>query len=227
LRQAINYGFDRKKMITYLKNNIGRPATSGFIPYGMPGFDENKVKGYTYNVDKAKSLLKEAGYPNGQGLPEITLTTTSMYQDLCEFMQSELKEIGIKVKVEVTAPAVHSEMVARSAINFFRKSWVADYPDAENYLALFYSKNFSPAGPNYTHFKNAEFDRLYEQAQSVVNDEERLKLYQQMDQIIVEEAPVVPLYYDEAITFNHKNIEGLSNNPMNLLTLKKVRKVNE
>jgi oligopeptide transport system substrate-binding protein len=224
VRQAINYGFDRKKMISFLKNNIGKPATSGFVPYGMPSFDENLVKGYIYDPDYARELLKKAGYPNGNGLPTIMLTTTSMYQDLCEFMQSELKEIGIKVKVDVVAPAPHSEMVARGDVAFFRKSWIADYPDAENYLALFYSKNFAPAGPNYTHFKNAAYDALYEKAQQETNTEKRFELYREMDKIVIEEAPVVPLYYDEAVTFSHNNISGLQKNPLNMLVLKTVKK---
>jgi ABC-type transport system substrate-binding protein len=137
-----------------------------------------------------------------------------------------LKTIGIKVKVDVVAPAPHSEMVARGDVGFFRKSWIADYPDAENYLALFYSKNFSPGGPNYTHFKDNGFDLLYEKSQMETNPEKRFEYYREMDKIVIEEAPVVPLYYDEAVTFAHNNISGLDKNPLNLLVLKKVKKVN-
>ncbi|MES2838565.1 MAG: ABC transporter substrate-binding protein [Bacteroidota bacterium] len=226
VRQAINYGFDRKKMIAYLRNNIGTPANSGFIPLGMPGFDSTKVKGYYYSPDKAKKLLAEAGYPEGKGLGEITLVSTSMYLDLCEFMQSQLSEIGIKLKIEILSPAVHSEMVARGDASFFRKNWTADYPDAENYLALFYSKNLAPAGPNYTHFKSAAFDGLYELAASEVNDAARYNYYQEMDKLIIQEAPVVPLYYDATAIFYHKNVKDLTSNPLNLLNLKKVIKIN-
>ena len=118
------------------------------------------------------------------------------------------------------------EMVAKSALNLFRKNWVADYADAENYLALFYSKNFSPFGPNYTHFKNARYDKLYEEAQMHTNDSVRYEYYRQMDQIIMEEAPVVVLYYDEILRLVQNNITGLSSNPMNLLSLKRVKKEN-
>jgi len=224
IRQAINYGFDRQKMITYLKNNIGKPATSGFIPYGMPSFDEKAVPGYSFDRDKAKKLLEQAGFPNGKNLPEIVLATTTMYQDQCEFIQSELKEIGMDIKIDVVSSATHSEMVARSAVPFFRKSWIADYPDAENYLAPFYSKNFSPAGPNYTHFKNSNFDKLYEKAQSEQDENVRYEYYKQMDKMIMDEAPVVPLYYEEAVIFYQNYISGLSQNPLNLLVLKNVKK---
>lgn len=224
VRQAINYAFDRKQMITYLRNNIGTPANSGFIPKGMPSFDEMNVKGYSHNPDKARELLAEAGFPNGEGMETITLHTTAQYLDLCEFIQHQIEEIGIPIEIELNTEATHREMVARSGITFFRKSWIADYPDAENYLALFYSYNFSPGGPNYTHFKNKEYDHLYEKALKEVDDSTRYEYYKQMDQIIIEEAPVVPLYYDQVVRFVRKDVENLGINPMNLLILKKVKK---
>lgn len=223
VRQAINYGFDRKQMISYLRKNIGTPAEAGFVPKGLPSYDEEKVKGYNYNPEKAKELLYLAGYPNGEGMPEITLFTTANYVDLCEFIQHQLGEIGIKVKVDIVQATTHRELVARSKLNFFRKSWIADYPDAENYLALFYSKNFTPHGPNYTHFKNIEFDNLYELSQKETNDSIRYDYYQRMDNIIIEEAPVVILYYDEVVRLTQPNVENLGINPINLLSLKKVK----
>lgn len=223
VRQAINYGFDREQMISYLRKNIGTPATAGFIPKGLPSFDATKVKGYEYNPEKAKELLFAAGYPDGKGLPEITLYTTVNYVDLCEFIQHQLTEIGIKTKIDLNPAGTHRELVARSKLNFFRKSWIADYPDAENYLALFYSKNFTPHGPNYTHFKNFQFDKLYEMAQQETNDSIRYHYYREMDKILIEEAPVVPLYYDEVVRLIQKNVKDLGINPVNLLTLKSVK----
>ena len=224
IRQAINYGFDRKKMMKYLRNNIGTPANQGFIPKGLPAFNPDKVNGYTYQPDKARDLLKEAGYPGGKGLPEITLTTTDDYKDICEFIQHQLGEIGIDISIEVSTGATFRDMVANSKLLFFRGSWIADYPDAENYLALFYSKNFSPGGPNYTHYKNKTFDSLYEKALATIDDKKRRGLYQKMDQIIINDAPIVPLYYDQVVRFTHKNVQNLNSNPMNLLTLKYVKK---
>ncbi len=222
VRQAINYGFDKKSMMTYLRNNIGTPATAGFVPKGLPSFNEDIVKGYSYDPEKAKELLFAAGFPNGEGLPEITLYTTKDYVDLCEFIQHQLNEIGFKIKIDLNPGITHNELVARSKVNFFRKSWMADYPDAENYLALFYSKNFTPHGPNYTHFKNFDFDKLYEKAQSETNDSLRQHYYREMDMILIEEAPVIPLYYDEVVRLYQKNVKKLGVNPLNLLSLKTV-----
>jgi len=223
IRKAINYGFDRKKMIKYLRNNIGTPATNGFIPKGMPSFSDN-VKGYEYKPGKTRELLKEAGYPNGEGLPPINLTTTSDYLDLCEYIQQELAKFGIEINIDVSTGATFREMVAHSKLEFFRGSWIADYPDAENYMALFYSKNFSPTGPNYTHYANKSFDYLYQKAMDETIDSIRYKLYRQMDRIVTNDAVVVPLYYDEVVRFVHHNINGFESNPMNLLNLKYVSK---
>jgi peptide/nickel transport system substrate-binding protein len=223
-RKAINYGFNRKKMMKYLRNNIGTPANEGFIPKGLQAFSPEKINGYEYNPEKALDLLKKAGYPKGKGLPEVTLTTTDDYRDLCEFIQHQLADIGIPINIEISTGATFRDMVANSKLLFFRGSWIADYPDAENYLALFYSKNFSPGGPNYTHFSNKKYDSLYNKALKTTDYGKRKQLYQQMDQMIIDHAPLVPLYYDQVVRFTQSNVKNLGSNPMNLLTLKYVKK---
>jgi peptide/nickel transport system substrate-binding protein len=224
VRQAINYGFDRKKMVKYLRKNLGYAATAGFIPSGLPSFDETKVKGYDYNPDKVKELLFLAGYPDGKGLPEISLATSEQYLELAEYIQAQLGEFGIRMKIDVQKASVLSQAIAESKVNFFRKSWVADYPDEENFLSLFYSKNWSPAGFNYTHYYNPQFDLLFEKSQAEQNDSIRYDYYRQMDQILIDNAPIVPLYYDQVVRLVQKNISGLTSNSMNMLSLKKVKK---
>lgn len=226
IRKAINYAFDRDKMIRYLRNNMATPGIAGFVPNGSPGFNTPSNYGYNYNPDKAKSLLKEAGYPNGEGLPTITMSTTNSYQDLCEFIQGQLAEVGIKVKVEVNQAAQHRQMVSKHQLSWFRGSWIADYADPENYLSLFYSKNKSPNGPNYTHFDSKLYDTEYEAAMRIQNDSLRSIKYHQLDSIIMSEAPIVVLYYDKVLRLYQNNVEGLGINGMNLLTLKNVNKKN-
>jgi len=171
---------------------------------------------------KAARLLAEAGYKNGEGLPQIIITTNATYVDLCTFIQNQLSEIGIRIKLNVVTTPNLIDQVSGSKAAFFRASWIADYPDPESFLTVFYSKNPSP--PNYTRFNNAAFDALYEQALAAGNNRYRQKLYRQMDSIIVAEAPVVLLYYDQVVRFSQINIEGLGINPMNLLSLKTVKK---
>ncbi|HZW78342.1 MAG TPA: ABC transporter substrate-binding protein [Flavobacteriaceae bacterium] len=222
LRQAINYGFDRKQMVTYLRNGMGIPATHGFIPKGLPGFEE--IKGYSYNPEKAKTLIDEYKRETGNQKPQITIGTTGNYLDLVEFVQRELEKIGIAVKIDVVPPSTLRQMRSSGELDIFRASWIADYPDAENYLSLFYSPNFSPNGPNYMHFKNATYDSIYEKSLTVSDIQERKHLYRQMDSIIIDEAPVVPLFYDKAVRFVNKKVSGLGINPQNFLILKRVKK---
>lgn len=222
IRKAMNYGFDRIKMIKYLRNGIGTPAVNGFIPKGLPAF--NNMKGYTYQPEKAKKLIQEYISETGNKNPRITISTNSQYQDMCEFIQREMQKIGLDVKVDVMPPSTLREQKVNGKLSIFRGSWVADYPDAENYLFIFHSKNFSPNGPNYTHYKNPAFDVLFEKAIETTNRRERQKIYQELDSLLMTSAPVIPLYYDEVVRFTHKNISGLGMNPINHLNLKRVKK---
>lgn len=223
IRQAINYGFDRRKMMLYLRNSIGIPAESGFVPCGLPSFDSVAVRGYSYDAGKVKQLLAEAGFPEGKGLPTIKLLTIPIYGDLGTYIANELRQTGINVQVEVIQKSLLMEQTAKSQALFFRGSWIADYPDAENYLSVFYSKN--PAPPNYTRYKNPAYDALYEKTLSEKNDLARYRLYRQMDQLVINDAPVVPLWYDMAIHLVHTNILHFTPNSLNLLELRKVKKL--
>jgi len=223
IRQAINYGFDRAKMMKFLRNNIGTPAINGFIPKGLPAFSDSIIY-YSYNPDKTRELLKEAGFPNGEGLKPITLTTTNDYLDLCEYIQQQLSQFGIVINIDVSTGATFREQVANSKLEFFRGSWIADYPDAENYMALFYSENKSPSGPNYTQYQNDIFDKLYINSLNEIDDSKRNLIYREIDKQIMNDAVVVPLYYDEVILFTNLTISGLESNPMNLLNIKYVKK---
>ena len=131
--------------------------------------------------------------------------------------------VGINVNIDVNPPAALREQIAQSKSAWFRGSWIADYPDAENYLSLFYTPNFCPAGPNYTHFSNKTFDRLYEQAKRETDPDRRTEIYKEMDALVMEKAPVVVLYYDQILHFTHKSVTGLRSNAMNALDLRRVK----
>lgn len=222
IRQAINYGFDRKKLMLYMRNSIGTAAESGFVPMGLPSFNAALVKGYHYDPAKAKELLAEAGYPNGKNLPAVKLLTIPIYADLGTYIATELNQVGINVQVEAIQKSLLLEQTSKSQAPMFRGSWIADYPDAENYLSVFYSKN--PAPPNYTRYKNPAFDLLYNQALLEKNDSARYELYRQMDKLIVADAPVIPLFYDMVIHLVHTNISNFNPNSLNLLELRRVQK---
>ncbi|WP_434084778.1 ABC transporter substrate-binding protein [Leeuwenhoekiella parthenopeia] len=221
LRKAVNYGFDRVKMIKYLRNGIGEPAQAGFIPKGLPGYG---TSGFEYNPAKARKLIEAYKEQTGNQNPVISIGTNSQYMDICEYIQREIGKLGLSINIDVMPPSTLRQLKSTGKLDAFRASWIADYPDAENYLSLYYSKNFTPNGPNYTHFKNDAFDRLYEASFKLTELEERKVLYQKMDSILIAKAPFVTLYYDQVIKFVHKDVHGLKANPQDFLVLKRVRK---
>lgn len=221
VRMAINYGFNRKKLMLYLRNSIGTAAESGFIPMGLPSFDTTKVKGYHFNPQKAKQLLKDAGFSSSNPPPTIKLLTIPIYADLASYIARELEEVGLKVQVEAIQKSLLLTQTAKNEALFFRASWIADYPDAENYLSVFYSKNPSP--PNYTRYKNELFDALYQQSTKEPNDSIRYLLYQKMDQLVINDAPVIPVWYDMVIHLVQPEIKGFYPNALNWLELRRVQ----
>ncbi len=217
LRRAINMAINREKMLRFLRNNTGRPGYGGMIPYGLPG--HNLKAGYRYEPENARKIIQDAGLTGTR----ITISTTAEYADLLKFIQAELQSAGLQPEIEIQPAATIRELRSKGKLQAFRASWVADYPDAENYLSLFYSPNHSPAGPNYTHYTNKLFDSLYLSANQQIDLVVRAELYQQMDSMMMTEAPVVVLYYDEVLRFVQKPVKGMRANPTNLLDLRSVK----
>ena len=182
------------------------------------------MKGYTYQPEKARALVQEYIKESGNTTPSITISTNSQYLDLCEYIQREVEKTGLKVTIDVMPPSTLRQTKVNGQLSIFRGSWVADYPDAENYLFIFHSKNFSPNGPNYVHYSSKEFDDLYEASIKINDTKLRRKMYQKMDSLVMESGAIIPLYYDEVVRFSQKNVSGLAINPINFLSLKRVKK---
>ena len=221
-RQGLNYGIDRQLMLTALRNGVGKPATAGFIPAGLPSNDPARVKGYDYNPQKATALIKQAGYETIESVPSIALYTNKDYLDLTTFIAKQWEELGLKISIEVIESGLLRQGMRNAEIPFFRASWIADYPDGESFLCMFYSGY--PAPPNYTRYKNNEYDQLYETAIQTADANERITLYQQMDKMLIEDAPVIFLFYDETALFSRSNISGVSSNAVNLLKVENLVK---
>ncbi|MGI9526858.1 MAG: ABC transporter substrate-binding protein [Weeksellaceae bacterium] len=224
LRRAINMAIDKSKMIQFLRNNIGFPAHGGFIPKGLPGHQETLGSGY--NPSEAKKIIRNYRKEHNS-LPSLTLVTTQEYADICEFVQSELNKVSFPIQVNVVDPGTLRDGKANGKFSFFRANWGADYPDAENFLSLFYSENFAPNGPNYSHFKNEKFDQLYEKSLKITDQEKRVQIYKEMDAIVMEQMPVIPTFYDQSTTFLRKNVKGFHDSSINMLDLTRVYKTAE
>ena len=217
LRQAVSLCIDREKMLRYLRNGIGEPGTGGMIPVGLPG--HSNTIGYSYDLKRAQRLVAD-NHLQGHLLQ---LTTVADYADIGKFVQSQVEQIGLQCKMEVMPPATMRSMRNNGSLPFFRSSWVADYPDAENYLSLFTTSNFAPSGPNYTHYTNPKYDKLYDKALLCNDLQERTKYYTEMDSLMMQDAPVVVLFYDEVLRFVNKRVKDMGSNPTNLLDLRRVK----
>lgn len=221
IRQAIQHSIDRKKMMFYLRNSIGTAANSGFLPLGLPSYDSSEVKGYDYDLLTARKLIREAGFNEANPVPAIKLITVPAYVSLASYVANSLKQSGLTVSVETMQKSLLLEQTSRSQIPFFRGSWIADYPDAENFLGVFYSKN--PAPPNYTRYANASYDSLYEKALDEQVDSIRFQYYRAMDKMLMNDAIVIPLWYDMVIRLVQPEVNGFYPNSLNMLELRTTR----
>lgn len=217
IRRAMNYAIPKEKLLMYMRNSIGMPANDGFVP---PGFDHASryLHGYAYSPDSARAIMQRTGYNN----EEIVFTTVPQYAAIGTFIAGELQQVGFNIRLEQVPKAVLLQRTARGEMQFFRGSWIGDYPSEENFLSVFYGKN--PAPPNYTRYQNKQFDQWYETAMNESNDLVRRSLYRQMDSCIVADLPVIPLWYDMVIHLVQSNIRNFKTNPLNMLELRNVKK---
>lgn len=192
LRQAMNYAIDRKRMNELVMENLFMPAT-GVMPPSMPGFNKN-LKGYEYNPEKAKQLLKEAGYPNGL---EITMQVnqSSRNKAVAEAAQAQLAELGIKMNIQIVDWGLHLDMLDRGECDMYRMGWVVDYLDPDNFLYVNLSSRNPGIKGNYSFYENAEVDKLLDEARVITDQKKRIEMYQKAEQIIVDDAPWMFLLY--------------------------------
>lgn len=219
LRKALALSIDRAALVKFLRNGLGDPGIHGFVP---PVLLPEPVQGYGFDLKMAAAEMELAGFAGGKGLQELEINTTADYADMAVFIQQAWKQIGVKAKISVHPGGHLRQLRNKGAIALFRGSWIADYADAENYLSCFISANKSPNGPNYTHYSGTEFDAGYTQAMELP-DSLRGLTYARMDARMMEQAPLIVLYYDHSVRLIANHVEGLGNNPMNQLVLKRVR----
>lgn len=231
LRQAINYAIDREKIIKFVLNGQSSfPGIYGVVPPSMPGYDYKSIKGYAYDKEKAKQMLTEAGYPDGKGLEDIVLQINDgggRNTQVAEAIQSMLKEVGITMKLNQIPFAQHLDNIDAGRANFFRLGWIADYPDPENFLNLFYGKNV-PVNPkdispiNSTRYQNKAFDDLFEQAITKTDRAERYKLYLQAEQLAINDAPLLIIFYDEDYRLLQPYVKGYPLDPMHRVNFRRL-----
>ncbi len=222
VRQALSFALDRQKIIAMIRNNIGDADVNGILPKALQSQNDT-LHHYAYNLSEMKECLEKAGFKHPSEVPAFTLTVDVAYTDLATIILNQWRTVGFSVQLDVVDRPTLKSSVAKGHLSFFRASWIGDYPDAENYLSLFYSENFAPNGPNYTHFKSQNYDELFLKAQQELNDSVRYSMYSQMNNIVMEEAPVIILYYDEIVRFFQTSVKNVTINTMNGLNLTRAK----
>ncbi|MCB0728933.1 MAG: ABC transporter substrate-binding protein [Ignavibacteriae bacterium] len=231
VRQAFNYAIDREKILKFVLNGQGfMGAIYGIVPPPMPNYDVKRIKGYTYDLNKAKQLMAEAGYPDGKGFPDAVLQINSGGDrniQLAESIQNMLKEIGVNMKMNIMQFAQHLDNIDAGRADLFRLGWIADYPDPENFLNLYYGKNV-PKDPkaispiNSTRFQNAEFDALFEKAIATTDQKARYELYYQAEQIATDKAPTLLIFYEEDYRLIQPYVKGFPLDPMHRINFRRL-----
>jgi oligopeptide transport system substrate-binding protein len=221
IRKALNYGIDRKKLILYIRNGIGTPGHAGLVPLSLWN-DSIPTYGYQKNDSLFMVEIKEAGYASPQQVPSITLNSDVAYADVCTYICHEWNDLGLNIKLEIMdRPTLKSEM-AKGNLEFFRASWIADYPDPENYLSLFYGPLESPAGPNYTHYNSSRYDAMFRRYKLSADPDERREQFMYLDEWGMAQSSMIILYYDQVVRFTNKRVKNLPTHPMNYLDLRNV-----
>lgn len=219
VRQAISLALDNREAIHTFYNDMATFAQTP-IPPGIPGYDPNFKNPYrTNDLVLAKKLLADAGYPDGKGFPEITYDTLAdtTSRQMAEYVAKNLKNLGLQVKMNTDTWPTLLERIQRRQTQLWGLAWGADYPDAENFLQLFYGPNAQPGGMNGAYYRNKEYDRLFEKARSMPDSPERTRLYRQLAQMVAEDCPVVLDLHRIAVTLhqpwlrNWKHMEFANN----------------
>ena len=214
LRQAMSMAFDRQTYIDLFANGRGQPAT-GPIPPGFPIFDPDLKNPYTtFDLEAARAKVKEAEAIHGGPIPTITFLlpgTDTTFRQMGEYMKKQMGRIGLNVQPDFVTWARFQEMVDGKQAQFFALGWVADYPDEQTFLQLFWSQNVSP-GPNAANYSNPEFDALYERARVMPAGPERDALYRKMVAIVNEDVPWLLNFYSVSYTLYYDWVENLDAN---------------
>jgi peptide/nickel transport system substrate-binding protein len=223
VRRAFNLAIDREAIIDTWLEGEGIPAKNGFVP-PMGDYPYKSVTGYTLNIEKAKQLLSQAGYPNGNGFPEIELWVNAVEESGTHKMAKAVKfsleqNLGVRINIKLCTLEEREKAVENGNAIFWRSGWVADYPDPENFLQLFYGGNLGTGDANVNPFnyKNDEFDRLFDAAMQEQNHTKRMELMAKCDQMIIDDAAVMPLMTDDFITMVNLKVRKFTSNEMQQL----------
>lgn len=223
VRKAFNMAVDRNLIVNQLLMGEGWAAVHGFVP-PMENYHYENVIGHKKDIAKAKELMALAGYPDGKGFPTLdfyvnTVEGSSKYK-MCQGIVEELKKnLNVNLKIKLCSYEERNKAIASGKAKIWRSGWIADYPDAENFLSLFYGKNIkeNSAEVNAFRFKDSNYDQLFEIAMKELDETKRNDLFALCDQIIVDKAPVLPILTDDFVVMVNARVRDFKSNSMEVL----------
>ncbi len=210
-RQSLNYMIDREKIIQEITGPGFIPA-KGPIPQGISAY-RPQVLGYTYDPEQAQNLLDQSGYTGKNDTEGLLLSyhTGSGHRLVLEEIQRQMQSFGVQIQLREADWDAYCYQLPRMGYSFFRLSWQADYPDADDFLySLYHSSNLGIT--NYTGFQNSQVDALLDQARATIDEEKRIHLQQQAEDIILDQAPQLWLFQREMLSLVSTELEGMTLN---------------
>lgn len=220
VRKAFNLAVDRKSIVNQLLMGEGWAAEHGFVP-SIENYHNENVVGHKFDVTKAKELLAQAGYPDGKGFPTIDFYVNSIegssIHKMCQGVAADLKKnLNVNLKIKLCSYDERNKAIVSGKAKMWRSGWIADYPDAENFLSLFYGKNIKEDGAevNAFRFKDGNYDQLFEIAMKELNETKRNELFGLCDQIVIDKAPVMPILTDDFMVMINARIRDFKTNSM-------------
>ena len=232
VRQALGMAINKAKIVdNVLKGEAYSPGNNGIVPSAIKGYDFSSVVGLEYDLEKARKLLAEAGYPEGKGFP--TLKFASLKRNISIRVALEIQKqllSNLKINVEISSLSYKDlqDLTGKSELNMTLSGWLGEFPDPTNFLSLFYGVDVpeSPqevSFPNQSRYKDDRFDKIYEEALVTVDDAKRYELCLIADQIIATNVPAIPLWYHENYQLIQSVVSGYQANSMNIQYLTYVK----
>jgi len=222
VRQAFCYAVDKERIIKLTQKDMVAKA-SGIIPPGMPGYSKD-TKGLDYNLEKARELLAKSKYGSAANLPPITVTVPGWGGiDVEDYLGAVIlcwkQNLGANVSVRLLESSAFHYNLREEADELYTLGWIADYPDPQNFL---YTLFYSDTEYNYSHFSDKQLDTLLDQAAVEKNYEKRIKLYQQAEQLVVDAAPIMPLWFSKNYMLIKSNVHNFEIDPLGVPRLNPV-----
>ncbi|HXC04145.1 MAG TPA: ABC transporter substrate-binding protein [Bacteroidia bacterium] len=224
VRQAFSYALNREGIVeNVLRGEAFGPGLNGICPPSFKGYDISKVEGYKFDPAKAKKLLAEAGYPGGKGFPVVKLKLNSGGQrneNVVIEVQKQMHDVlGVNVDFDIVSYKQRLEDESMGNGDIFRSAWIADYPSPENFLWLFHGKSVpsdihAPSYPNASRYKNPAFDKLFEAGVAAKTQEEAYRDFLEAEKIMIADAPILILWYDENWRLIKSNVHNFYGNAM-------------